>query len=324
MRASRLLSILMLLQLRGRVSAAVLARELEVTVRTVYRDVEQLSAAGVPIYAERGRQGGFALLGNYQTRLTGLNAGEADLLGLMDVAIAAEALGFDQQPGEVRQKLLASLPQGQGATAGRIAARFHLDPAPWFGRQPPPTQLRALAAAVWTDREIHIEYESWKGCVRRRLQPLGLVFKAGDWYCVAAADGEPRTYKVASISTLEVGDPGSSRLGTFDLARYWSERVHNFERDLHDRVAQVRLSPVGLRLLRDLLPALGQHATSRAGPVQPDGWVQTELLVESGPQALREILRLGSEIEVLAPEALRQAVAREAQTILRRHQTSAG
>lgn len=271
MRASRLLSILMLLQLRGRMSAAALARELEVTVRTVYRDVEELSAAGVPIYAERGARGGFALLAGYQTRLTGLNAGEADLLGLMDIAMAAEALGFDQEPLELRQKLLASLPEAQGAAAARIAARFHLDPVPWYGRQAAPDCLRSLAAAVWTDREIDIEYESWKGVVQRRLLPLGLVLKAGAWYCVAVADeGEPRTYKVAGIRSLRVGDGGRPRPSDFELARHWAARVSEFERALHDRVATVRLSAQGLRLLRDQHPAAAVHAVAHAEST-PDG-----------------------------------------------------
>ncbi len=320
MRASRLLSILMLLQLRGRMSAAVLARELEVTVRTVYRDVEKLSAAGVPIYAERGRQGGFALLAGYQTRLTGLDAGEADVLGLMNVANAAEALGFHRHPGEVRQKLLASLPEREGAAAARVAARFHLDPVPWYGRQPAPACLRDLAAAVWTDRAIEIEYESWKGIVQRRLLPLGLVLKAGDWYCVASADGATRTYKVAAIRSLRTGASKDQRPPGFDLSHHWSERVREFEHALHDRLAVVRLSPLGLRLLRDQQPGIAQHASARAQAADADGWVCTELPVESGLQSVREILRLGAEIEVLEPAELREAVAAVAQAILGKHQ----
>lgn len=318
MRASRLLSILMLLQLRGRMSATALARALEVTVRTVYRDVEELSAAGVPIYAERGRDGGYALLAGYQTRLTGLNAGEAGMLGLMDVAMAAEALGFDQGPAELRQKLLASLPDAQGAAAARIAARFHLDPVPWYGRQPTPPCLRVLAAAVWTDREIEIEYASWKALVHRRLMPLGLVLKAGHWYCLAMAEtGEPRTYKVENIRTLRVGDGGIRRPAEFDLARDWAARVQAFEQGLHDRRAEVRISALGLQLLRDQRPAAAREAATCAQPADAEGWQRTTFAVESGPQAVRDLLRLGAEIEVLAPPDLRAAVADGARRIAR-------
>lgn len=319
MRASRLLSILMLLQLRGRMSAVALAAELGVTVRTVYRDVDQLSAAGVPVYAERGRRGGFALLAGYQTRLTGLSGAESELLGLMDIASAAEALGFDRQPEEVRQKILASLPHAQGSTAARIAARFHLDPVPWYGRRPTPDVLRALAAAVWTDREIEIEYESWKGLVMRRLTPLGLVMKAGDWYCVAAAQGDARTYNVASIRSLAIGEPDPRRLANFDLARHWAQRVEAFEQSLLTRTAGVRISTAGMRLLRDQQPSAWQHAQAQASGPDAAGWITTELRIESGAQGVREILRLGAEIEVIEPDELRQAVSAEAARLLLRY-----
>jgi predicted DNA-binding transcriptional regulator YafY len=324
MRASRLLSILMLLQLRGRVSAAALARELEVTVRTVYRDVEQLSAAGVPIYATRGRDGGFALLAGYQTRLTGLDAGEADLIGLMDVADAARALGFDREPADLRHKLLASLPVAQGAAAARIAARFHLDPSPWYGHRPAPSCLQSLAAAVWTDREVDIEYESWKGTVRRRVLPLGLVAKAGDWYCLALSAGDVRIYKVAAIRELDVSEREGRRPPAFDLAARWAERVADFERSLHDHLARVRLSADGLRLLRDLHPLAFQHAAARMSAADAAGWVETEVPLESGRHGVRELLRYGAEIEVLAPATLRQALASEAARVHAQHVGGSG
>lgn len=319
MRASRLLSILMLLQLRGRMSAVALAAELDVTVRTVYRDVDQLSAAGVPVYAERGRHGGFALLAGYQTRLTGLSGAESELLGLMDIASAADALGFDRQPEEVRQKILASLPHAQGSTAARIAARFHLDPIPWYGRRPTPDLLRALAAAVWTDREIDIEYESWKGLVQRRLAPLGLVLKAGDWYCVAAVGGNPRTYRVAAIRSLKIGEADARRPVNFDLPHYWTQRVGDFEQSLLSRAASVRISAEGMRLLRDTQPIAWQHAQAQATAPDAAGWVHTELRMESGAQGVREILRLGAEIEVIEPAELRQAVIAETRRVLIRY-----
>src|SRR5574338_1215164 len=159
MRASRLLSILILLQMRGRMSAEALAAEFEVSVRTIYRDIDQLSAAGVPVYAERGRSGGFQLLDGYRTRLTGFTPAEADALLLAGVGGAAADLGIGAELAQAQLKLLASLPPDSGASAQRVATRFHLDPINWYTRSEPLDLLPSLAAAVWRDQRIRIRYE---------------------------------------------------------------------------------------------------------------------------------------------------------------------
>lgn len=319
MRASRLLSLLILLQLRGRQSAELLAREFEVSVRTIYRDVEQLSAAGVPIYAERGRNGGFALLGGYTTRLTGFTAGEADALGLLGAAQAAVELGFGDDAQAARNKLLASLPAQAGSSAQRVAERFHLDPLPWYGRRPPPTWLHRVAEAVWTDCRIRLQYTSWKGTVEREVSPLGLVLKAGDWYLVAAVDGTLRTYRVAAIQSLEPCAEPAARPAGFELARHWSGSVAAFEDALRAHAARVRLSPAGWRLLQDQQPTLAAAAEASASPPAADGWREALLPVEPDAHGLRELLRLGDELEVLEPAALREALAAMALRIARRH-----
>jgi predicted DNA-binding transcriptional regulator YafY len=319
MRASRLLSLLILLQLRGRQSADALAREFEVSVRTIYRDIEQLSAAGVPVYAERGRGGGFALLGGYTTRLTGLTSGEADALGLLGVAEAAAELGFGEEAQSVRRKLLASLPPESGSAAQHVAERFHLDPLPWYGRRPAPVGLRALADAVWTDRRIEIRYASWKGEVQREVSPLGLVLKAGDWYLVGAVETSLRTYRVASILGLTVLEGTARRPSGFELARHWADAVAGFEEDLRNRTARVRVSPTGWRLLHEQQPLVATKAEQ--GAYEPDeaGWREADLPVESGAHAVRELLRLGANVQVLAPPDLRAAVAAEAERVLALH-----
>lgn len=205
MRSSRLLSLLMQLQLRGRVSAAVLARESEVSVRTIYRDIDALSAAGVPVYAERGRAGGIALHAGYRTRLTGLTRGEARSVPLAGVAGAAKDLGLGMEAAAAQLKLMAALDAQGSADAQRIAERFHLDPLPWYHRAEVLEHLPALAAAVWHDQRLRITYDSWAGEQQREVGPLGLVLKGGLWYLVAAAAGRPRVGRARSACRASGG-----------------------------------------------------------------------------------------------------------------------
>jgi len=321
MRASRLLSLLILLQLRGRQSAEALAREFEVSVRTIYRDVEQLSAAGVPIFAERGRGGGFELLAGYTTRLTGLTRGEADAVGLLGAVQAAVELGLGDDAQSAHRKLLASLPADAGTGAQRVAARFHLDAQPWYGRRPPPPCLRLLAEAVWSDRQVALCYRSWKGEVVREVSPLGLVLKAGEWYLVAAVGGDVRTYRVGAIQSIAVLDRATVRPEGFRLASHWSDAVARFEARLRSRTARVRLSPAGWGLLHDQQPAVAAAAEAHATAPDDAGWREAEIAVEPDEQALRDLLRLGVEVEVLDPPALRRALAAAAARIAARHGT---
>jgi predicted DNA-binding transcriptional regulator YafY len=315
MRASRLLSILILLQMRGRMSAEALAQEFEVSVRTIYRDVDQLSAAGVPIYAERGRTGGFALLDGYRTRLTGFTPAEADALLLAGVGNAASDLGIGSELAAAQLKLLASLPPDSGASAQRVATRFHLDPINWYTRVEPPELLPSLASAVWSDARVRIRYESWRDLVTRDIDPLGLVMKAGVWYLVAAVKGEPRTYRVSNIRELEAIKGTVKRPPRFDLARYWTTWSRDFEARLLRERAVVRISPAGVRILRDASPAAAEAVAASHRACEPDGWIKAEIPVESIEYATRQLLRLGSEIEVLAPPALRTAIAKEARRV---------
>lgn len=315
MRASRLLSILILLQMRGRLSAEALAREFEVSVRTIYRDVDQLSAAGVPVYAERGRAGGFALLDGYRTKLTGFTPAEAEALLLAGVGTAAGDLGVGADAAAAQLKLLASLPADSGASAQRVAQRFHLDPVNWYRRAEAPELLPKLAAAVWRDRRIKINYESWKDTVTRELDPLGLVLKAGTWYLVAASEGAPRMYRVSNIKNLATLESPTRRPARFDLARYWTDAAKEFEtRLLKDRAA-VKLSPKGRRLLWDILPAAAEAVEAAHRACKPEGWIKAEIPIEALGTATRQLLYLGADLEVLTPLPLRTALAEEAQKI---------
>jgi predicted DNA-binding transcriptional regulator YafY len=331
MRSSRLLSILLRLQLRGRVTAAELAREFEVAVRTVYRDLDALSAAGVPVHAARGRGGGIVLASGWRTQLTGLTGAEARSVPLAGLGRVARDLGMADEAADVQLKLLASLPPGAAADAGRIAERFHVDPLPWYHRPEVLPLLPALAAAVWDSRQVRLHYGSWAGESTRTLSPLGLVIKGGLWYLVARPAGRgaaaaPRTYRVGAIHKLQVLATPARRPPGFVLAAHWPMAVDSFESRLMSGRATVRISPEGLSILRAVQPAAAEWAERTARPLAAArrgkatvDWVQAELPTESDAYAARQLLRLGTEVEVMAPASLRAAVAREAAAVARRH-----
>jgi predicted DNA-binding transcriptional regulator YafY len=320
MRASRLLSILMLLQMRGRTSAEALAKEFDVSLRTIYRDIDQLSAAGVPVYAERGRDGGFALLDGYRTRLTGLTDKEAVALPLAALGRAASDLGLGPEGAAAQLKLLAALPADKSATAARVAARFHFDAEPWYRRAEKVALLPDLAGAVWREKKIRFAYESWKGAVTREADPLGLAIKGGHWYLVAAREGAPLVYRVSKIHALRVLETKAARPARFDLARFWSGWAGDFEARLLTGRARMRLSPKGVRLLSEVSAAAAEAAAG--GAPDREGWITADIPVEKTEVAALQLLRLGAEFEVLAPASLRAAVAAEAKKIaaLNRHE----
>jgi predicted DNA-binding transcriptional regulator YafY len=309
MRASRLLSILLLLQTRGRMSATALAEAMETSVRTIYRDIDELSAAGVPVYAERGRAGGFQLLDGYRTRLTGLTADEAEALFLSGLPGPAADLGLGEAVAGAQLKLLAALPETARGGAKRIASRFHLDPLGWFRSPQAADLLPELAAAVWRERRIDVRYESWTGVVERALEPLGLALKAGAWYLVGRAGSAVRAYKVAAIRTLDVTDETFARPEDFDLAAWWAAWSRDFEQRLYQGTARLRVSQAGLRRLAAMAPAVGEAAARTACPADADGWISVEIPIESIDHAAGDILRLGAEAEVLWPAALRETMA---------------
>jgi len=316
MRASRLLSILMLLQARGRVSASALAAELEVSVRTVYRDVDELSAAGVPIWADRGRLGGFQLQPGWRTRVDGLTAPEAQAMFLGALPGPAAELGLGEAMASAQLKLLAALPDGWRDDARRVSSRFHLDPIDWYRGPAATDQLPAIAQAVWGERRIEVRYESWNTTSTRRLDPLGLVLKAGVWYVVAlgakagAKATEPRTYRVSNILELRPTDERFTRPAGFDLAAYWAASTRRFEADLYRDTAQLRVTERGLKQLRGMAQALADAADHSVEPDAAPGWLRVTIPIESIAHATGQLLRLGADAEVLKPVALRQAMAR--------------
>jgi predicted DNA-binding transcriptional regulator YafY len=323
MRASRLLGMMLTLQLRGRMPAQALAREFEVSVRTIYRDVDALSAAGVPIYAETGRNGGIALHEGFRTKLTGLTPSEAAALPIAGLTHVARDLGISIEAATAQMKMLASLPADAGATAERIATRFHIDPIPWYHRHEEIAHLPELAIAVWRAKRIAVDYESWRGPVRRKLDPLGLVQKGGLWYLVAAWRNTPRTYRVSNLNQLEVLEAPSKRPARFDLAAFWLDATRKFEAGLLAHQASVRISEEGEQILRAVMPAVAQAVARTRAPCAEPGWSIAQMPFESVDYSARQLLRLGAEIVVLAPAALRIAVVAEAAAVAKLYRARA-
>lgn len=319
MRASRLLSILILLQLRARLTAEALADEFEVSVRTIYRDIDALSAAGVPVYGDRGPGGGFALLDGYRTKLTGLDSAEAEAMLMIGMPGQAAALGLGAAAGRAKGKLLAALTPEGGAVADRISGRFHLDPADWYRSAEPVTWLPSIARAVIDEQKLAMRYESWKGVRDRVVDPMGLVQKGASWYLVARVGEDYRTYRVGAICALTVKAERFDRPADFDLATHWATQLKRFEDGLRPQIAHIRISTEGMRLLAER-GAYAAKAVAQAPVPDANGWTELDLPFENMKQGARLLLGLGPEFVVVAPSELRNAVIELAHAAVKRQE----
>ncbi|MFC4529944.1 helix-turn-helix transcriptional regulator [Sphaerisporangium dianthi] len=309
MRASRLLSILLMLQSRGRMTARELAGELEVSVRTIYRDVDSLHTAGIPLYGEAGHEGGYRLLDGFRTRLTGLTGQEAEALFLAGMPGPAAELGLGALAAAAERKIEAALPPDLRAGARRIREHFHLDAPGWYhdGDQVP--HLPEVAGAVWNRRVITVLYRRWAepSEVERTLEPYGLVLKAGKWYLVARCDGAMRTYRVNQILRLQVTGESFVRPDTFDLGDHWRAHLTDFRARLIQGHAVIRLSPAGRERLTEVASSAVAGAVDRtAGPPDDQGWITATVPIESLTHAHGQFLQLGAEVAVLEPAELRR------------------
>lgn len=307
MRASRLLSILTTLQARGRTTAQALADEFGVSLRTIYRDVEALGAAGIPVYSERGNLGGYCLLDGYRTRLNGLSALEAESLFLSGLSGQVADLGLGAACTSAQDKVLAALPAEIRVGAGRMRLRFHLDVPSWFEQSERPACLPRLAEAVWGERQIRIRYRSWTSEKERVLDPLGIVLKGGAWYLVARSNATVRTYRVSRILQLDLLDGRIDTSDTFDLVSYWDENARRFEQEHHPEQATLRLSPRGMEMMAYLLPPFAVAAATISQP-EENGWCTVTLPIGPFDYAANDLLRFGADAEVLAPDELRARV----------------
>ena len=321
MRASRLVSILLLLQSRGKLTAQQLADTLEVSVRTVYRDIESLSEAGVPVYGDAGPDGGYQLLGGYRTRLNGLTAAEAQALSLAGMPRAAAELGLGTVLATAQLKLQAALPAELRDRTDAISERFLLDAPGWYHDGDSSPYLSAVADAVWHQRRIEIRYRRWTAPtdVTRTLDPHGIVLKAGKWYLVARDAADPaamRTYRVNHILALTETGERFARAGGFDLAVFWASSVAGFRAGLWQGEARIRLSQVGRDRMSEIMsPAVISAAEATASAADEHGWVTAVVPIESLIHAHQDFLRLGADVEVLEPDELRLRLAQTARSL---------
>jgi predicted DNA-binding transcriptional regulator YafY len=295
MRATRLVSLLMLLQTRGQLTAAELAGILEISVRTVHRDVESLAAAGVPVEALRGPTGGYRLAGGYRTRLTGLTADEAEALFAAGMPGPAAELGLGGELAAARLKLLAALPSELQERATRASRLFHLDTRGWFRAEDSVPHLPALSSAVWSGCRIRLRYREGRRVVQRTVDPLGLVLKGGAWYLIARRSAGMRVYRVSRVAAVRaLGDAFERPVG-FDLTVFWEQWSREFEQSR----ARVAVTVSVSEEVRRFLPGEPR--------IQDDG--SAVLGFENLDAAYRELLRFGTDVEVLAPPELRARVA---------------
>jgi predicted DNA-binding transcriptional regulator YafY len=321
MRASRLVNVLLLLQTRSRMTAAELAEELEVSVRTIYRDVEALSEAGVPIYAERGPHGGVRLVDGYRTRLTGLTADEAEAVFLSGLPGPAAELGLGTVVAAARLKVMAALPPELRARASRVSERFHLDAPGWFQASESLPHLEVLAAAVWDNRTILMRYRRGErgGVVDRQVDPIGLVLKGGVWYLVGRTDGEFRTYRVSRVEQVDLITDHFERPDGFDLAEYWDRSTEAYERSIERFPITIRLAPERLDAFAGVVSTRVMAAATRTpDPDYPD-LVRLRVAFDWMDEAVGAVLRMGSGVEVLEPDWLRHSILEAAQAIVDRY-----
>ncbi|WP_020115871.1 YafY family protein [Streptomyces canus] len=324
MRAARLIKMVLLLQSRPSMTAAELARELEVSERTVTRDAQALSEAGVPVYADRGRAGGYRLIGGYRTRLTGLARSEAEALFLSGVPGALREMGLEDAASAARLKVSAALLPSLRDASRTSAQRFHLDAPNWFTEPKSPELLPAVADAVWDDRRVTARYRGREGEVERELEPYGLVLKAGVWYlCARVRDGGSfRVYRIDRFTAVTAGEACFERDEEFDLPGFWAERAEQFARSILRAEVVVRLSGDGARRLPYVVdPASAREALAAAEAAHQDGWLTVTLPVESEQVAHTQLAGLGPEVEVLAPESLRARFAEDARRLGRLYGT---
>lgn len=313
MRADRLLSILLLLQVHRRMTARELAKRLEVSERTIHRDMEALSMAGVPVVAERGANGGWSLPDGYRTNVTGLNQAEVLALFLPRPAGVLQDLGLGQAAEAAQIRLLAALPSGARQDAEFARQRIHVDGAPWHPKEGDDlTGLPLLQDAIWQERKVLLAYDREDGRVERLADPLGLVVKGSTWYLAASVDGELRTYRVSRIAGVTLTDQPCSRPAGFDLAAFWADSSARFVSTLPKYHARVRANPAILKRLKHT----GKFVqVEQVAEPDPDGWVPVTIRFQTEEEACHFVLGFGPQIAVIEPETLRERVIRLVQEL---------
>jgi predicted DNA-binding transcriptional regulator YafY len=323
MRADRLVSLVLLLRQRGRLSAATLAHELEVSTRTVLRDIEALSAAGVPVYSERGRHGGFALLPGFRTELTGLNHDEALALLTAGSKGGSQVFGLGSALASATRKVVDALPQNHRDTAVDVAQRFLVDPETdllsrrHVTEEVPGAVMTEVRRAVLAGHRLRLHYAAaGQGPRWRTVDPIGLVTVRDKGYLLATTSGADRTYRLSRILAAEMLPEPSRRPDKVDLGQVWRERSARFRAGGEQVGVRLRLSPARREELAGT--ALAVHSE------EPDdhGWLRLEATFQDSRHAEWALWQLGTDAEALTPPSLRAALRERAAALAARYEAS--
>ena len=309
MRADRLISIVMLLQTHEKMTADELSQELEVSTRTIYRDVTALNIAGIPIYTDRGPGGGISLIESYRTTLTGMSEAEARALFTLSIPQSLVELGMGNTLKSALLKLSAALPPGQQATQIHTQQRIYLDSTSWNEPTKPSAQLGVIHQAVWEDRQVRLIYRgSFDTQLGFIIEPLGLVAKMNVWHLVARDKGYVRVFKVGNILDVDLLDRKFSRQSDFDLAKFWKEWCTSTQNQRDTYCARLRVTQTLLKYLHFHLGEAVKFTLVDPAPADNRGWREVSIQYENFFEARESILSFGRAAEVLEPEALRLSV----------------
>lgn len=315
MRADRLLSLMLLLQTRGKMTAKALAAELGVSRRTILRDIDALSFAGIPLYSEGGHGGGIALDEAYRTTLTGLHTTELQTVFIASNPTILHDVGLGEASERLLLKLLAALPEAQRPSVDHIRQRLLVDPSWWWHDATQPPFWDALQQAVYSDQRIETTYEHYNGdIVTRLLEPYSLVNKSSNWYLVAQRDGELRTYRVTRFHTLRLLGETFTRRTDFDLPTYWQAHLAEFIESFGEYSFSLRVHPDRVAFVKWLMTGRWQMLDEG----DERGWVSLSFAVDSSHMAKMLVFGLGVQAEVVQPMSLADEVLQDARALVER------
>lgn len=313
MRADRLIAIVLILQRYGIQTAPQLATRLEVSERTILRDMDALSASGIPVYAERGANGGFRLTEGYRVDLTGMKSPEVRTLFLRGLDGILSDLGWDQDAEAARNKLVCAVSAEHRASAEEVSQRIYVDETRWFGRPNASPVLRLIQDAIWRTFRIHLTHEKGNGQVSSRVvSPLALVAKAAVWYLIAERDTELRVYRVNRITNVETLNEHFERPDTFDLRAFWTEWTKRFVENLprYEAVLWVESGAFDTFMKQSSFP------TERIDVYAREGYTAVRVTYEMLEMARATVLEYNCNMFVVSPKELQAAVLERARQVL--------
>lgn len=306
MRADRLISILLLLQNNERITTKALANELEVTERTIHRDMEALSRTGIPVFAKRGKNGGWSLLEGYRTNITGLKDDEIKSLFISPSIQLLHDLGLSNEWSHARQKLMASIPSFLQKDANDVWNRIHIDTSTWKQSNEKIDYFKILQQAIWEERKLQLTYKRANGkMVDRIVDPLGLVAKGSTWYLIASANEKIRNYRASRITSAIMTEETFSRPEDFNLAQYWDSSTQKFIRNLPRYEVDVEVAPP----IADRMGFTGRFVqVLKVDSPLENGWIPVSLRFDTEQEAKEYILGFGNRIKIVHPADLRQSI----------------